>query len=388
MKIFLSRLSHGDHSLSKQWWTEFSIRTDSLCRLHRSTQWTWLAGRVTEYTESNDVLRSSNRSDHSRTMDDWVSRVPVYHKNVSGSRHDDDFSLLAWISFYVSSRRTQTMCPDRENSTDFARWTSLGRCFHCASNDKFNFSMEQIDGSISSFESTRSWVVRTGNRTRWIWCRFPITNRIDHSRTMEDFVSWPGRVTSKKVDHDVVTLSWPTPRSNRIYLKTWSLFDQTQRRSVSLPLSLSKLPSIFVGINQAMSRWEWWPHPRVMIHSWRERRGRKEWSIRTANLIDRTDCQEKMDENKHIFHRSNQSTLKAVKNRYLRTTAESEAYCSDLTNRISFMSRPRWVRICVNEDGATILSPSTDYETCRVEQNFRSRVVTLIVSNKDQLRRW
>ena len=44
-----------------------------------------------------------------------------------------------------------------------------------------------------------------------------------------------------------------------LYLKTWRLFDEAQRPSVSLSLSvsLSKLPSIFVGINQAMSRCEW-----------------------------------------------------------------------------------------------------------------------------------
>ena len=97
------------------------------------------------------------------------------------------FSLLVWISFYVSSRRMR-ICIHIERNPQI----SFGEAGH---EDIFTdqamsdwcFSFEEIDRSTQSLESMDLRFER-GNRVRWIECRSQIIKQTDQSRAMEDFV--------------------------------------------------------------------------------------------------------------------------------------------------------------------------------------------------------
>ena len=128
-----------------------------------------------------------NWTDPSRMMEDFVSEVPVFEQ-VSTSTDSKDVLASTMDIFLCLIKTSYNMCPDRENSTDLAHRTRSRRCFHCQSNDGWNFSCEETHLSISSLESIDSgW--RLGYRTRWIECRAQILNRTDRSRAMEDLLS-------------------------------------------------------------------------------------------------------------------------------------------------------------------------------------------------------
>jgi hypothetical protein len=127
-------------------------------------------------------------TEHSPMMTNYVCRVPVFRRKPPRVRIRVTFSLLTWISFYVSSRRvrpyvhieiTPKISLDQIDHDDVFTVQAVTRCI---------IIVGQLDFPISSLESIQLDPGK-GNRTSWVECRSRIVNRTVRSRVMEDFVS-------------------------------------------------------------------------------------------------------------------------------------------------------------------------------------------------------
>ena len=154
------------------------------------------------------------------------------------------------------------------------------------------FSMEQIVGSISSFESL-DLNSRIDTRTRWIWCRFPITNRIDHSRTMKDFVSWPGRVASKKVDH--VSSLCRDKHRGLTYIPEDMKFIRPDSTSKCIPPSLSEQTPFYIRRHQPSN---------VSLKEEKMKHSYSQCALDRSNRTSREDYEENTHTHTHMYHRS------------------------------------------------------------------------------------
>ena len=71
-------------------------------------------------------------------LEPWRIQSPEYmfFTKTSLDRTTNDILSSSTDIFLCLIETHQNMCPHREDSTDFSRWTRWGRCCHCASNDR------------------------------------------------------------------------------------------------------------------------------------------------------------------------------------------------------------------------------------------------------------
>ena len=152
----------------------------------------------------------TNRIDPREAMKDLLSKVSVFRRKPPLIQLLVIFSLLIWISFYVSSRRVR-ICAHIERIPQISlNELDLDDVSTVQAMPDWFFWFDETDWSILSLESTDlCW--RTGNRTRWIWCRSRIESPMKRCQAMEDFLSEAGRVTKEDI-RTGVHFSWKIRR--------------------------------------------------------------------------------------------------------------------------------------------------------------------------------
>lgn len=158
--------------------------TDSSNSVRSSVELCPLVRRRTRWIEC--LSQITNRMHRCRALKDFVLKHDVFPEKLRRFRRVWFFSLETTISFYVSSRGIRCCAYMEKNSkTSIDRATVEWWNFYYVSHLKENFRCEDTDSSneVLSFGESNS---RRDSRTRWIWYRFQIENRIHCCRTMED----------------------------------------------------------------------------------------------------------------------------------------------------------------------------------------------------------
>jgi hypothetical protein len=199
--------------------------------------------------------------------------------------------------FLCLTKTIKNMCPYREDSKYFDPSSHPRRQFDCPSNDTVDFSVGQLGESISSSESIES-SLGIGYRPRWVECRFPIANRTDRSRAMEEFSPYLD-VSRRKTFELLCTWSGKIRRlivySTRLHVQVYFSHILYLLRSWGSP-------------RRVLQTDRWTPlRISATIHSQRvTEKTHRWWSIRPANvhLHERTEQKEKMKCPTHIDDRT------------------------------------------------------------------------------------
>ena len=167
-------------------------------------------------------------------------------------------SLLAWISFYVSSRRIRICIHMERIPTTSIHRATREDIFTVQAMMHWIFDSNRLTWSISSFNSI-DWTFRLGNRVRWIQCRSQIESEVKRCQATEDFTLSSTGFSEKRL--------WISPRTIFSLLIPISFYVSSRR--VRICVHVERIPNISIRratregtfTDQAMMYWKMiWLH--------------------------------------------------------------------------------------------------------------------------------